>query len=124
MGAFPTHPPTNSQLTALKHAQTEPITAVQGPPGSGKTTLILHLIAQQVAQRALTLIEKGEDTNNLIVISSTNNKAVENVIEKVDEWLNDESLKHNFLYLKGGSKDNIRSSGGAIEKIQEAIDFF
>ncbi len=123
MGAFPTHPPTNSQLTALKHAQTEPITAVQGPPGSGKTTLILHLIAQQVAQRALTLIEKEKDTNNLIVISSTNNKAVENVIEKVDEWLNDESLKHDFLYLKGGSKINIQSSGGAVETIQKALDF-
>jgi hypothetical protein len=123
MGAFPTHPPTNSQLTALKHAQTEPITAVQGPPGSGKTTLILHLIAQQVAQRTLRLIEKGEDINNLIVISSTNNKAVENVIEKVDEWLIDESLKHNFLYLKGGSKTNIQSSGGAAEQIQKALDF-
>jgi hypothetical protein len=123
MGAFPTHPPTNSQLTALKHAQTEPITAVQGPPGSGKTTLILHLIAQQVAQRALRLIEKGEDINNLIVISSTNNKAVENVIEKVDEWLKDESLKHDFLYLKGGSKTNIQSLGGAAEQIQKALDF-
>jgi ABC-type branched-subunit amino acid transport system ATPase component len=123
MGAFPTHPPTNSQLTALKHAQTEPITAVQGPPGSGKTTLILHLIAQQVAQRALRLIEKGEDINNLIVISSTNNKAVENVIEKVDEWLKDESLIHNFLYLKGGSKTNIQSLGGAAEQIQKALDY-
>jgi RecA/RadA recombinase len=123
MGAFPTHPPTNSQLTAIKHAQTEPITAVQGPPGSGKTTLILHLIAQQVAQRALRLIEKDESINNLIVISSTNNKAVDNVIEKLDEWLTDESLKHDFLYLKGGNRTNIQSSGGATEKIQKAVDY-
>ena len=67
MGAFPTHAPTNSQLTAIKHAQTEPITAVQGPPGSGKTTLILHLIAQQVVKRALKLVEKDESINNVIV---------------------------------------------------------
>ncbi|BDA67592.1 Superfamily I DNA and RNA helicases and helicase subunits-like [Calothrix sp. PCC 7716] len=123
MGAFPTHAPTNSQLTAIKHAQSEPITAVQGPPGSGKTTLILHLIAQQVAQRALRAIEKDEGGNNLIVISSTNNKAVDNVIEKLDKWLADKSLKHDFLYLKGGSKANIQSSGGATEKIQKAVDY-
>ncbi|MDY6901169.1 MAG: AAA domain-containing protein, partial [Cyanobacteriota bacterium] len=56
MGAFPTeYPPANSQLKAIKHSQSEPITAVQGPPGSGKTTLILHVIAQQVVKRAIHL---------------------------------------------------------------------
>ena len=45
----------------------------------------------------------------MTVVSSTNNKAVDNVIEKLDEWLKDESLEHNFMYIKGGSKDNIQS---------------
>ncbi|MBD0346289.1 MAG: UvrD-helicase domain-containing protein, partial [Coleofasciculus sp. Co-bin14] len=123
MGAFPTHAPTHSQLTALKHAQTEPVTAVQGPPGSGKTTLILHLIAQQVVKRALSLIEAGEDVNNLTVVSSTNNKAVDNVIEKLNESLHEESSKNVFLYLKGGNKTNITSAGGAIEQLQQALDY-
>lgn len=118
MGAFPTHPPTNSQLTAIKHSQTEPITAVHGPPGSGKTTLILHVIAQQVVKRALNLIKTGKEIDNLTVISSTNNKAVDNVIEKLDEVLENE-----LFYLKGGSKNNINSAGGASQKLQNAINY-
>lgn len=119
MGAFPTdNPPANSQLTAIKHSQSESITAVQGPPGSGKTTLILHVIAQQVVKRALHLIDTGEDINNFTVISSTNNKAVENVIEKIDK-----ELKEELFYLKGGNQNNIKSHGGASEKLQEAINY-
>jgi ABC-type lipoprotein export system ATPase subunit len=123
MGAFTTHAPTHSQLTALKHAQTEPVTAVQGPPGSGKTTLILHLIAQQVVKRALSLIEAGKDINNLTVVSSTNNKAVENVIKKLNESLREESSINVIFYLKGGNKTNITSAGGAIEQLQQALDY-
>jgi len=118
MGAFLTDAPTSSQLQVLKHAQSEPLTAVQGPPGSGKTTLILHVIAQQLVNRAIRLIETGEDTNNLTIISSTNNKAVENVIEKLDKCLANE-----IFYLKGGNKENIKSDGGAIKQIQKALDY-
>lgn len=116
MGAFPTYPPTSSQLKAIKHSQSEPITAVQGPPGSGKTTLILHVIAQQVVKRAINLIETGEDMNNLTVVSSTNNKAVDNVIEKLDE-----DLEEEFFYLKGGNKQNIKNT--TVQKLQQAINY-
>ncbi|GAB4230006.1 MAG: hypothetical protein Kow00121_58810 [Elainellaceae cyanobacterium] len=125
LGAFLTDPPTNSQLKVLKHAQLAPVTAVQGPPGSGKTTLILHLIAQQVVNRALSLIETGRDINNLTVVSSTNNRAVDNVIERLNKELAklDEELSNQFLYLSGGKRKVIDSAGGAREQLQSAIDF-
>jgi hypothetical protein len=117
-GAFPTYPPVDTQLIALKHAQTEPITAVQGPPGSGKTTLSLHVIAQQIVKRALSLIETGNNLNNLTVISSTVYQAIDNVIERIDE-----DFQTDFLYLKGGSRPVIEAEGGAVEKIQSAISY-
>ncbi|MBW4528493.1 MAG: DUF2075 domain-containing protein [Phormidium tanganyikae FI6-MK23] len=118
LGAFLTHPPTESQLKALKHAQFESLTAVQGPPGSGKTTLILHLIAQQVVDRAIGLIETGKDRNNLTVVSSTNNRAVENVIERLSK-----DLPERFFYLNGGSQNVINQAGGAREQIQQALEY-
>ena len=119
LGAFPTpDPPTYSQLEALKYSQSAPITAVQGPPGSGKTTLILHSIAQQVVKRALSLIETGQDINNLTVVSSTNNRAVDNVIERIDR-----DFPIDFFYLRGGKKDVIGGMGGAAERLQAAIAF-
>ncbi|WP_179228548.1 AAA domain-containing protein [Leptolyngbya ohadii] len=118
LGAFLTDPPTDSQLKVLKHAQSEPVTAVQGPPGSGKTTLILHLIAQQVVKRALSIIETGEDINNLTVVSSTNNQAVDNVIDRLSR-----DLPNGFFYLNGGSRKIIDGVDGAKERLQAALDF-
>lgn len=119
LGAFPTkYPPAASQVNALKHAQTEPLTAVQGPPGSGKTTLILHLIAQQVVRRAISLIEYKKDINNLTVVSSTNARAVENVIERLSK-----DLPECFFYLNGGNKEAITGYNGAATQLRQALDY-
>ncbi len=47
-----------------------------GPPGTGKTTLVLSIIATQWARAAL---EKSEPP--VIIATSTNNQAVTNIIE-------------------------------------------
>ncbi|EHD23390.1 MULTISPECIES: AAA domain-containing protein [Brenneria] len=52
------------------------ILAVNGPPGTGKTTLVLSIIATLWARAAL---EKGEPP--VILAMSTNNQAVTNIIE-------------------------------------------
>ena len=52
------------------------ILAIKGPPGTGKTTLIQSIVANEYVKRAI----KGE-LPPLIVASSTNNQAVTNIIE-------------------------------------------
>ena len=52
------------------------ILAVKGPPGTGKTTLIQSIVANEYVKRALK-----KDEPPLIVASSTNNQAVTNIIE-------------------------------------------
>lgn len=81
------------------------IKGINGPPGTGKTTLLLDVIAEVVVTRAIKLMEEGPDRlfarfnriekesgfsgyfdlksnllhNNGIVVASNNNAAVENI---------------------------------------------
>ncbi|MBM0107377.1 AAA family ATPase [Steroidobacter sp. S1-65] len=67
------------QRDALNHllaARESEILAINGPPGTGKTTLLLSVVATLWAQAAL---EKGEPP--FIVAASTNNQAVTNIID-------------------------------------------
>jgi hypothetical protein len=116
LGAFPTHPPTDSQAVALKHTQENPITAVIGPPGNGKTTLLLHKIAQQVVKRAVQGAQTGQDESNLTLVTSTNNRAVSNVEQRLAQ-----DFPTNRFYLSGGSKELITKL--VIPKLQAAIDW-
>ncbi len=116
LGAFPTSPPNNSQSSALKHFQENPLTPVIGPAGNGKTTLLLSIPAQQVVKRAHQLASTGIDRSNLTLVTSTNNRAVSNVIE-----LFAESLGTQQFYLEGGRLDTIHKL--AIPKLQAAIDW-
>lgn len=119
LGAFPTDAPNEFQASALKHATTDTnsIIAVIGPPGSGKTTLLLHMLAQQVVKRAVHLAQMGKDISNLTVITSTNNRAVSNVEERLERGL----PKSSRFYLSGGAKELITQY--VLPKLQAAIDW-
>lgn len=82
-----------------------PLIAVQGAPGTGKTTLFKSLIAQQVSARAIAIIE-GNDQNINMLVCSTAVKAVDNVIADLKEDPFTQEL--NWLWFHGGSNDKIR----------------
>lgn len=66
------YPPNNSQMNAIfKGIQTNDIFLVMGPPGTGKTTVIKEWVRYFV-----------EKEHKRVLISSQNNKAVDNVLER------------------------------------------
>lgn len=57
------------------------LTSVQGPPGTGKTTLILHLCAEALVRQVDNLLDKKVMGTDLLLITSSNNRAVDNVVD-------------------------------------------
>ncbi len=115
-GAFPSHAPNEFQASVIKHAQENLLTAVCGPPGTGKTEVFLHLVAQQVVNRALRLVRGQEDANNLILFASTNNSA----IQKFQQRLTSNFPTEQF-YLPGGNQGIIRRE--TLPKLQSSQDW-
>lgn len=72
---------TPDQLDAAEAFLGSRLTAVQGPPGTGKTTLILDLAAGLLVERAEHLAEHGAMGDATLLVSSTNNRAVDNVLD-------------------------------------------
>lgn len=101
-----------SQRESLMHFFSLPaaITAVDGPPGTGKTTLLLSVIATLWIKHA-----RAQQEPPLIVAASTNNQAVLNILEafaKVKEktgplagrWI--KGLESYGLYMPAKSREN------------------
>ena len=87
-------------LEALNH---KPLYLIQGPPGAGKTTVIVELIRQ--------IVKKQKDVK--ILVTSQSNLAVDNVLEKLDEVNQKENADLKFMRLASENtleKENIRTS--------------
>lgn len=113
-GVFGEYPLALGQSIVMQQVQNEELmTAVQGAPGTGKTTLLLSMIANRITKRALALI-KNEDFDNLMLITSTSNKAVDNVS---DAFLKDFS-DYSWLYFIWGN-DNKRNK--SFNRLQQTI---
>ena len=120
-GAFnPRYPLTKGQATVLRKLERgDELIAVQGGPGTGKTTLFLSVIASRLVHRAVQLASTGKDMNTLMIIVSTADKAVKNVAER---FLKDEEFKDlNHFYFIGGKKDNISNSLTRVKNLIEDL---
>jgi hypothetical protein len=108
--------PDEFQALALKHAQENTLTSVFGPPGSGKTELTLHLLAQPIYKRAWALALGAADLSSLCVFTSTNNSAIDKFQERLDKY-----FSSSLFYLPGGNRKIISSQ--TLPKLRAAQDW-
>lgn len=77
-----------SQKKAVQNAIGNQLSVIQGPPGTGKTQTILNIIAN--------IVMRGET----VLVSSSNNSAIANVLEKLRE------SNLSFIAAQLGRKEN------------------
>lgn len=84
--------PLNSkQKEAVRFAFNQPLSVVTGPPGTGKTQVVLNILANAILH------------NKKVLLASKNNQAVDNVKERLTNLIREP----NF-FLRFGSKAEIR----------------
>lgn len=75
-GEYPLSPSQRESISCFQEIEDGEVLAVNGPPGTGKTTLLQSIVADMYVKTALKR-EKAP----IIVATSTNNQAVTNIIE-------------------------------------------
>lgn len=88
-------------LYAFLRGEEGDVTAVSGPPGTGKTTLLQAVVANLVVKHALQ-----EADAPLIAGVSTNNQAVTNIIDSFSSVAKDEPGLLDFRWLPKAKKKN------------------
>ncbi|MFZ5897043.1 MAG: DEAD/DEAH box helicase [Myxococcota bacterium] len=81
LGRWPGACLTDNQREALELGLGSQFCAVQGPPGTGKTRLILEAVAHQLVEKARGIANGGQPKQTFLMVTSTNNRAVDNVID-------------------------------------------
>lgn len=93
-----------SQIKAVKSVFENNVSIISGPPGTGKTQVILNLIANSIIQ------------NKKIAVISNNNTAVENVYDKLKE------MGYEFILASLGNSINVENFFKTDDFIQEKIN--
>lgn len=79
-----------TQREAVQHAMNDRLSVVTGPPGTGKTQVILNILANALIN------------GKKVLVASKNNKAVDNVKERFDQ-----NIETNGYMLRFGTKKHI-----------------
>ncbi|MDC0335904.1 AAA domain-containing protein [Pseudodesulfovibrio sp.] len=111
-----------SQRQSLHHycqSKNGDITAINGPPGTGKTTLIQSVIATELVRKAT-----AGDPPPLIVATGATNKAVNNIISDFGGMLEGEGLSRRWLDEPLKSLGAFAVSGNQLDKVPETRDLF
>lgn len=93
-----------SQMEAIKKTFTNNLSVISGPPGTGKTQVILNIIANAVVQ------------NKKIAVISNNNTAVENVYIKLKQW------GYDFIVAHLGNENNVKSFFEKEDNLENNLD--
>ena len=112
---FPLSISQRKTLLSYLTAEENSITAVNGPPGTGKTTLLQSLVATEVVRSAI----KGEQAP-VILACSTNNQAVTNIIDSFinsvssmsslsERWIPNFHGYATYLPAKSKSEKNLQN---------------
>jgi hypothetical protein len=104
-GRICARPMTATQLGAIEESFGSKIAAIEGPPGTGKTELIAHVAAHCLVERAEGLAERHAGSE-VLVIASTNNRAVDNALELIERELGPHRLP---IALRAGSQEVTKS---------------
>lgn len=80
-----------NQKEAVRYSFNQPLTVVTGPPGTGKTQVVLNILANAIVQ------------NKKVLLASKNNQAVDNVKERLATI-----IKEPNFFLRFGSKTEVR----------------
>lgn len=87
-----------SQREAIKAGmQTKDIALVLGPPGTGKTTVIVEWVLHFIKEK------------KKVLISSKNNKAVDNVFERIAQFRQQDEYK-NLGMIRIGNSDKVQAN--------------
>lgn len=80
-------PVTADQRAVAERFAGSALTSAQGPPGTGKTRLILELAGDAVVRRAAGLLDRNSMGRDLMLVTSTNNRAVDNALDPLTAGL-------------------------------------